>query len=66
MTKITLNKIRTTKNKKTPVAKSFRLHPLVTEAFDKKAIEEGLKQVTLLEKMVVFYINHGGSEAKIP
>lgn len=63
--KISLNKVRTTKGSKAPVAKSFRLHPLVTEAFDKKAMDEGLKQVTLLEKMVIYYINHGGSDAKI-
>jgi len=64
--KISLNKVRTTKGGKNLVAKSFRLHPLVTDAFDKQAIDEGLKQVTMLEKMVIFYINHGGSDAKIP
>jgi len=63
--RVSLSKVRTTKGTKSPVAKSFRLHPLVTEAFDRTATDEGLKQVALLEKMIVYYINHGGSDAKI-
>lgn len=56
--KLTLNKIRTTRAPESLVAKSFRLHPDIVEAFDKQAIEEGLKQVFLFEKMVIFYLDN--------
>jgi len=62
----TLNKIRMTKSKREPVAKSFRLHPDVAKLFDQQAKKEGHKQVDMAHKCIIFYLNHGGEDCKIP
>jgi hypothetical protein len=64
--KLSLKRVRATRDDADLVGKSFRLHPDIVEAFEKKATEEGLKHVQLLEKTVIFYINHGGTDTKIP
>jgi len=57
MTKLSFEKIKKTRNPKSVVSKSFRLHPDVEAAFKKRAFEEGCSEIHLLEKMIVHYLN---------
>lgn len=65
MSKLSLIKINRTRDASKLVSKTFRLNSEVASAFVKQAQDEGCKQVYLVEKAIVFYLNNGGTDAKI-
>ena len=65
MSKLSLIKIKRSRDVEKLVPKTFRIHPEISKAFAQQAQDEGCKQVALVEKAIVFYINHGGESAKI-
>lgn len=65
MPKLSLLKIKRSRESDKLIAKTFKIHPHLAQAFKKQSIDEGVKQVHLLERAIVFYINHGGESAKI-
>ena len=64
--KVTLEKIRSNREASKLVPKTFRLHPQLEKAFNQQVIAEGSKQVHLIERALVYYLNHGGEGTKIP
>lgn len=65
MAKLTMQKIKETRCYEDLINTSYRFHPLVRSAFLKQANIEGCSQIHLLEKMVLFYLNHGGPDTKL-
>ena len=65
MPRLSLSKSKKTRDPEKLTAKTFKMHPMIADAFQKQAVEEGCHQINLLEKAIVFYINHGGQDAKI-
>ena len=65
MPKLSLLKIKRSRESGTLVPKTFKIHPQIASAFTKQARDEGCSQVRLLEKAIVFYVNHGGEKANI-
>jgi len=64
--KITLEKIRSNRSTSKLVPKTFRIHPQLMKAFNQQVIIEGSKQVHLMERALVYYLNHGGEGSKVP
>lgn len=62
---LSLAKIRRSRTPEDLVPKTFKLHPDVVDAFERQAVDEGSNQGNLIEKLIIFYVNHGGKEAKI-
>ena len=63
--KLSMSLIKKARVKYPRMAKTFKVSPNVAKAIEKQASLEGCKQVHLMEKMVVYYLNHGGIDAKI-
>ena len=65
MAKISLEKVTTSRDTEKLVPKSFKMHPAVVSAFVKQSKMEGCLQIHLLEKAIIYYVNHGGADTKI-
>ena len=57
MARLSLAKIRTNRDTATLVPRSFKIHPAVVKAFEKRAVDEGCSKISLLEKMIVEYLD---------
>ena len=55
--KISLSKIRLNRESEKLLPRSFKIHPIVCHAFEKRVIEEGTSKISLLEKCIVKYLN---------
>jgi len=54
---ISLAKIRLNRESAKLLPRSYKMHPVVCHAFEKRVIEEGTSKISLLEKMIVKYLN---------
>ena len=57
MAKISIDKIRANRNTGSLKARSFKIHPTVCSAFEKKARQLGCSKISLLERMMVEFLN---------
>jgi hypothetical protein len=53
---LSLEKIRTQRDASKLVPRSYKFHPKVLRAFEKRAASEGCTKISLLEKMIVEYL----------
>jgi len=55
--KISLEKIRANRDTKNLAPRSYKFHPIVAAALDKRALKDGVSKVSLLERIIVDYLN---------
>ena len=55
--KISLEKIRADRDTKNLAPRSYKFHPLVAAGLDKRALKDGVSKVSLLERIIIEYLN---------
>ncbi len=55
---ISLAKIRVNRDTAKLLPRSYKMHATVCQAFERRVIEEGTSKISLLEKMIVEYLNN--------